>query len=87
MALHKLETIVYALGFVEDYIDSNTEPVELDENWPDDTTRDAKDTNEYHEQVRNMMKVLSEGVTQLRRENTSLQNKLLLVQSALNTPT
>jgi len=83
----KIETIVYALGFIEDYVDNNTEPVELDEDWSDDTARDAKDTNEYHEQVRNMMKVLFDGVTQLRRENTSLQNKLLLVQSALNTPT
>jgi len=83
----KIETIVYALGFIEDYVDNNTEPVELDEDWSDDTARDAKDTNKYHEQVRNMMKVLFDGVTQLRRENTSLQNKLLLVQSALNTPT
>jgi hypothetical protein len=61
--------------------------VELDDSWTDEVTKDAKDTNKYHEQVRNMMKVLSDGLTQLRRENTSLQNKMTLIQGAINTPT
>ncbi len=85
--MHKIETVMYALGFIEDYVEGNTEPVELDENWTDETIQDAKDTNEYHVQVRNMMKVLSDGMTQLRRENTSLQNKMTLIQGAINTPT
>ena len=87
MVSHKLSTIVYAQGFLDDFIEAEAEPIELDENWPDDTTQDAKDQNEYREQVRAMWLVLSEGLDQLRKENTSLENKLALIDLARNTVT
>ena len=87
MVSHKLSTIVYSQGFLDSFIESETEPVELDETWSDETTQDAKDQNEYREQVRAMWLVLSEGLDQLRKENTSLENKLALIDLARNTIT
>jgi hypothetical protein len=87
MDSHKISIIVYAQGFVEGFIDSEAEPIELDEDWSDETTQDAKDENEYKEQVRAMWTVLSEGLDQLRKENASLENKLALIDMARNTET
>ncbi len=87
MNSHKLSTIVYAQGFLENFIEGETEPIELEESWTEDSTQDAKDQNEYRFEVRAMWKVLSDGLDQLRKENTSLQNKLALIDMARSTET
>jgi hypothetical protein len=76
---HQLSTIVYAQGFIEDYIENNTQPlVDVEEN---------SEENEYREHVIEMWRVLSAGLDQIRKENVSLQNKITLVTGALNITT
>lgn len=87
MAEHKISTIVYAQGFVEGFIEAETEPIEIGEDWTDETQQDAAEQNEYRKEVLSTWKVLSEGLDQLRRENDSLRNKISLVDSAMKTPT
>jgi hypothetical protein len=87
MVSHKISTIVYSQGFLDGFIEAEAAPIELSEDWSDETTQDAKDQNEYREQVRAMWLVLSEGLDQLRKENTSLENKLALIDMARNTVT
>jgi hypothetical protein len=81
MALHKDSTITYALGFVEDYIEKTCVPLEVDE---ETMTDENLKENEHREHVRAMMKVLSEGVFQLSRENLTLATKISLGKSALS---
>ncbi len=76
---HKISTVVYAQGFIEDYIENNTQPLlDIEEN---------ADENEHREQVIEMWRVLSSGLDQLRKENVSLQNKFALIDMARNTET
>ena len=87
MTEHKIGTIVYAQGWIDDFISGETEPIVIDEGSSDEVQQDAAEQNEYFVQVRNMWTILSEGLDQIRRENVSLQNKLMLVDSAMKTPT
>ena len=73
MESHKQSTIAYALGFIEDYVENNTEPLE-------DVSADE---NAHREQVQAAMAVLSAGVKQLMHENAALLNKIVLADLAL----
>jgi DNA polymerase III gamma/tau subunit len=75
MKSHRLSTIVYAQGFIDEHIKTHND-------FLDDTESDA-----YREQVQQMWQIVSEGLDQLRAENTSLENKLALIDLARNTPT
>ena len=86
MDSHKISTVFYAQGFLEDYIESNTQPLDVDM-ISDDAKQEASDENEHREQVAAMWQVLSRGLDQLRKENVSLQNKLTLIDLARTTET
>jgi hypothetical protein len=77
MDQHREGTIRYALGFVDDFIEDNTEPLEGE---------GREEENEHRQQVLSMMKILREGVIQVCKENWSLRNKIALIKSAMNTP-
>lgn len=85
MDAHKQSTIAYAVGFLEDYVESNTSPIEIAEEDKNDESYTGRvyEANEHREQVRLMMKTVSEGLTQLARENAALYNKILLAKTAL----
>ncbi len=87
MKEHKIGTIVYAQGFVDSFIESETEPITVSEDSSTEVQQDAIEQNEYRVEVATMWKVLSEGLDQLRKENTSLENKLALIDLARNTVT
>ena len=82
MNSHKQSTILYALGFVEDYIDNNTQPLVVSE---DGTEQDQKNNseNEYRAQVQAMWAVLDGGFKQLLAENGLLLNKIAMAELAL----
>ena len=75
MKSHKLSTIVYAQGWMEEHIETHNDFLNEDE------------TDEYRAQVQEMWRIISEGLDQLRAENTSLENKLALIDMARNTQT
>lgn len=75
MNSHKLSTIVYAQGFIDEHIKTH-------DNYLDDSESD-----EYREQVQQMWDIVSDGLDQLRKENASLENKLALIDLARNTIT
>lgn len=81
--MHKPETVVYAAAFLADHIEDAYKPLELAE----DATEQAKAItgihNEHRAQIQAMMKVVSEGVDELVRENLRLRNRLAMVQGAL----
>lgn len=82
MESHKQSTILYALGFVEDYIDNNTQPLVVGE---EGTEQDQKNNleNEYRSQVQAMWAVLDAGFKQLLAENGRLLNKISMAELAL----
>lgn len=82
MESHKQSTILYALGFVEDYIDNNTQPLVVGE---EGTEQDQKNNleNEYRSQVQAMWAVLDSGFKQLLAENGRLLNKISMAELAL----
>jgi hypothetical protein len=82
---HKHSTIAFALGFLEDHVENNTEPIAISEEDANDEkyVQHVHEENEHREQLRAMMKVLSEGLTQLMHENITLNNKILLAKAAL----
>lgn len=83
---HKMTTIMYALGFVEQFVENNTQPIS-EENQPDDELLDQiKEENKYRAEVQSMMKIVAQGLEQLRREKDNLEIKVSLANSALNTP-
>ncbi len=75
MKSHRLSTIVYAQGWFEEHVISHNNF--LDEN----------ESDEYRSQVQQMWQIISDGLDELRTENTSLENKLALIDMARNTPT
>jgi hypothetical protein len=78
MKSHKLSTIVYAQGWLDTFF----------ENYENDATpiRD-EDIDEYKEHALEMWRILNDGLDELRKENTSLENKLALIDMARNTET
>lgn len=85
MSQHKQSTVAYAIGFLEDYIENNTEPLDVIEGqMTDEQIASTVGENEHREQVRAMMKVVSAGLTQLSRENATLLNKIFLALAALS---
>ena len=88
MKSHSLSTIVYAQGFIGDFIEEVTEPLAVDEEtMTDEQMVTASNENEHRTEARTMWRILSEGLTELRRENTALENKLALIDLARNTET
>jgi hypothetical protein len=88
MKSHSLSTIVYAQGYLGDFIEEITEPITVDEEtMTDEQMVAASNENEHRTETRQMWKILSEGLTELRRENASLENKLALIDLARNTET
>lgn len=84
MDTHKSSTIIYALGFVETFVESNTEMLTVDENsMSDEEMIKNSNENEYRDQVTAMWRVLDEGVRQLIAENGRLQNKIMMAEMAL----
>lgn len=84
MTQHKDSTIAFALGFIEDFVESNSEFLEVnEETMTEQQLLAASNENEHRSQVHAMMKVISDGIAQLMRENTSLRTKILLAESAL----
>lgn len=79
MDSHKEGTIRFALGFIKDFIDENTEPLSGDDPY-------AMEENEHRQQVTSMMALLSEGIIQVLKENWSLRNKMTLIENAMKTP-
>jgi hypothetical protein len=73
---HKLSTIVYAQGLIEDFIEIATPVKEGD----DEKTATI---NQHHEEIRLLWSILSTGIDELRRENTDFINKLALVKMTL----
>ncbi len=88
MNAHKQNTIAYAVGFLEDFVESNTNPIEIAEEDKNDDSyiEHVQGENEHREQIKAMMKVVSEGFTQLSREVTALRNNIFLAEAALKTP-
>ncbi len=72
---HKLTTIAYAVAFVQDYVDNRTEPLEV-------TEKNIKE-NEYREEIRAMMQVINEGLTQLSKDVTMLNQKVEAAKQVL----
>lgn len=84
MESHKQSTVVYALGFVETFIQDNTLLHTVDEStMTDEQMVKASNDNEYFDQVTAMWRVLDEGVKQLLAENGRLLNKIAMVELAL----
>lgn len=74
MTSHKLSTIVFAQSFID---------TEIEDKYGDP----EPDQQEYFEQVSAMWAIVSTAIDELRKENTSLQNKLALIDLARNTET
>lgn len=84
MESHKQSTIIYALGFVETFVEDNTLLLTVDEaTMSDDQMVKNSNENEYRDQVSAMWRVLEEGVRQLLAENGRLQNKITMAEMAL----
>jgi len=83
MDSHKQSTIAYAVGYIEDYIEDKAQPLEEGEDDDQETVQFKLNENEHREQVRAMMNVISDGLTQLARENAALLNKIFLAEAAL----
>lgn len=67
MKIERLNTILYAEGFIEDFI----------ENY-------KTEDHEHAKQLANMWQVLSTGLTELRRENTALELKIMAARNDLS---
>lgn len=74
MTSHKLSTIVFAQGWLDEEIRSKYSDPE-----PDQT--------DYYAQVLATWEIISTSIDELRKENTSLENKLALIDLARNTKT
>lgn len=84
MEQHKKSTIVYALGFVETFVEDNTLLLTVDEaTMTDKEISENSQENEYRDQVTAMWRVLEAGVKQLLAENGRLQNKITMAEMAL----
>lgn len=84
MESHKQSTIVYALGFVETFVQDNTLLNTVDEEtMTDEEMTKASNENEYLDQVTAMWRVLDDGVKQLLAENGRLLNKIAMAEMAL----
>lgn len=75
MENRRLETIVYAEGFIESFIEEYIENIDEETAGPQ--------TLEQASQVKNMWLVLSTGLAELRRENRVLQSKINAAALAL----
>ena len=73
MNSHKLSTIVYAQGWMAEHIETHNDFL------------DDRETDEYRAQVQQMWEIVSQGLDELRKENTALENKLALIDLARNT--
>jgi hypothetical protein len=85
MESHKQSTIAHALGWIEDYVEGHTEPIEPPVELKDDEPYLSRvhDDNEHRAQTRHAMTTLANGVKQLMRENTTLISKIALAEMAL----
>jgi len=84
MELHKQSTLVYALGFVETFVQDNTLLLTVDKDtMSDEDMIKNSNENEYRDQVTAMWRVLDEGVKQLLAENGRLLNKITMAEMAL----
>jgi hypothetical protein len=70
MELTKQMTLVYAQGFVGDYIETHASDAE-------------PDVAEHMQQLMNMWQIVSNGLDQLRRENTDFEMKHYAAKLAL----
>lgn len=88
MKSHKLSTIIYAQGFLEEEIGTAYSVLEVnEETMTDEQMVAASNENEHRENVRHMWDIVNSALDELRRENTSLENKLALIDLARNTET
>lgn len=71
----RIKTIVYAEGFIEDFIESSAAEINQKEN--------ATNEKQQAAQLLNMWQVLSTGLTDMRKEFVQIQNKLAAVRAAL----
>ena len=75
MNIEKLNMIVYAEGFIEDFIENyQTERV-----GPLGEEQEAK----HAEEIISMWKALAAGLIELRRENATLEMKITAARNAL----
>jgi hypothetical protein len=82
MESHKQSTILYALGFIETFVEDGTKPHEgIVESDMEEARLTAE--NEYRAQVDAMWHVLDAGVRQLLAENGRLMNKIAMAEMAL----
>ena len=84
MESHKMSTILYALGFVETFVQDNTLLLTVDETtMTDEQMSKNSQENEYRDQVTAMWRVLEAGVKQILAENGRLLNKIAMAELAL----
>lgn len=76
MENRRLETISFAEGFVEDFIEQYLAEIDEEQAGPQ--------TIEQAVQLKNMWLVLATGLAELRRENRTLQSKLNAASLALS---
>lgn len=76
MDITRLETIAYAEGFIEDFVEEYLENV-------DEETAGSQ-TLEQAVNLKNMWLVLSSGLKELRQENAALQMKINAAKFALS---
>lgn len=84
MESHKQSTVLYALGFVETFVQDNTLLNTVDKDtMTDEQVAEASKENEYFDQVTAMWRVLDDGMKQLIAENGRLLNKITMAEMAL----
>ena len=88
MRSHKLSTVVFAQGFLGDYIEEVTQLLEVnEETMTDEQMVVASNENDHRLHAREMWNIIDQGLDELRKENTNLENKLTLIDMARNTET
>jgi hypothetical protein len=75
MKIERLQQIVYAEGFVEDFIEQYINDI-------DEETANAK-TLEQAQLLQGLWLTLSSGLTELRKENAALQSRLDTARQAI----
>lgn len=76
---------MYALGFVEDFIEQHSQPIEAaeEDQGSEKYMEHVRTENEQREQVRVLWAVLESGYRQLLLENGRLVNKISMAELAL----
>ncbi len=70
---HKIETLLYAQGWLGTHIETHNDPF------------DVTETDDYRQHVQDMWQVIDEGLDDLRTENIALKATLALIDQARNT--